>query len=91
MPNDDIAAQVPDNLKRNLDWYIEHQRELSAQYSGKVLLIFNQELIGVFTGMNEAWDSALEKYPPGTFTLQVCSPEPDSYTLMLFSPGFSVV
>jgi hypothetical protein len=88
-PGETEMGDVPDPLKRNLDWYIEHQNELAAKYNGKVLLIVDQLLVGAFNSMQDAYTAALKKYVPGSFTLQPCSPDPDSYTLMLFSPFYS--
>jgi hypothetical protein len=88
---DDGAMSVPDPLKKNLDWYIANQRELSAKHNGKVLLIVDQKLIGAFDSMNDAYTAALKTYTLGSFTLQPCSPDPDSYTLMLYSPAYSAI
>lgn len=85
------TIRVPDQLKKNLDWYIANQQELSAKYNGKVLLIVDQKLIGAFVSMEGAYQTALKSYAPGTFTLQPCSPDPDSYTLTLYSPAYSLV
>ncbi len=89
MAAENIGVSVPDQLKQNLDWYISHQQELSVQYSGRILLIVNQKLISVFDDLGSAWEKASQDFEPGTFTLQPCSPGPDSYTLMLFSPGYA--
>jgi hypothetical protein len=85
------ATSVPDPLRRNLEWYIANQAELSAKYNGKVLLIVDQKLIKAFDTMQEAYTEALKSFSPGTFSLQPCSPTADSYTLMLYSPFFSAV
>lgn len=79
-----------DPLKKNLDWYVEHQVDLAAKFNGKVLLIVNQELIGAFDSMEAAYTNAIKKYEIGNFTLQPCSPSADSYTLTLYNPRFSV-
>jgi hypothetical protein len=78
-------------LKANLDWYIANQPELAAKYNGKVLLIVDQELIGAFDSMQEAYSAATRSYALGTFTLQPCSPDPESYTLTLYSPAYSLI
>jgi hypothetical protein len=85
------SAGVPDPLKKNLDWYIANQKELSAKYNGKVLLIVEQSLIEAFNSMQDAYTAASKTYAPGTFTLQPCSPDPDSYTLTLYSPAYSIL
>ncbi|SPF43690.1 conserved hypothetical protein [Candidatus Sulfopaludibacter sp. SbA4] len=90
MPTD-AGINVPESLMKNLDWYIANQQELSAKYNGKILLIVDQALVQVFDDMGEAYTKALESYAPGTFTLQPCSPDADSYTLMLYSPVYTVI
>lgn len=82
---------VPDPLKKNLDWYIANQKELSTKYNGKILLIVDQELIEAFASMEEAFTTAQKSYALGTFTLQPCSPDSDSYTLTLYSPAYSLM
>ena len=85
-----LENDVPSHLKKNLDWYITNQRELSTKYNGKILLIVDQELINAFDTMEKAFAFAMGNYQPGTFTLQPCSPETDSYMVMLYSPAFRV-
>jgi hypothetical protein len=85
------GPSVPDPLKKDLDWYIENQRALSEKHNGKILLIVNQTLIDVFDSMEVAYAAAIKKYALGTFTLQPCSPDADSYTLTLFNPAYNIV
>lgn len=90
MPRED-TIRVPDPLKKNLDWYIANQLELSEKYNGKILLIVDQNLIEAFASMDRAYQTALKSYAPGTFTLQPCSSGPDSYTLTLYGPEYSLI
>lgn len=83
-------ASVPEALKKDLDWYIENQRELSEKYNGKILLIVNQHLIGAFDSMQDAYETAIKSYTLGTFTLQPCSSDSDSYTLTIYSPAYNI-
>jgi hypothetical protein len=85
------SPNAPAPLKRNLDWYIANQGELAAKYNGKVLLIVDEKVIKVFDDIAGAYIEAMKSYEPGTFTLQPCSPDPDSYTLMLYSPMYSAL
>lgn len=90
MPNPkNKPSDIPDSLKRNLEWYIANQKELAEKYNGKVLLIVDQQLVKAFNDMSEAYVEASKSYSVGTFTLQPCSPDAESYTLMLYSPMFS--
>ena len=91
MMSDPPVSSVPDPLKKNLDWYIENQQGLSEKYNGKVLLIVDQRLVRAFDNIGEAYTEALKSFTPGTFTLQPCSPDADSYTLMMYSPAYSVL
>ena len=84
-------GSVPDSLKKNLDWYIANQKDLSGKYDGKILLIVDQKLIGAFGSMDEAYVAATMDYTLGTFTLQPCSPDPDSFTLTLYSPAYGIL
>ena len=90
-PSKSPGENAPDSLKRNLEWYIANQEGLSAKYDGKVLLIVDQKLIAAFDSMGEAYTAALKTYAPGSFTLQPCSPGPESYTLVLYNPCYNVV
>jgi hypothetical protein len=85
-----IVPSVPDPLKKDLEWYIANQRKLSEKYNGKVLLIVNQHLIGAFGSMQEAYAAAIKDYALGSFSLQPCSPDSDSYTLTLHNPAFNL-
>ena len=90
-PADENAALgVPDQLKKNLEWYIENQQQLAKEYNGKVLLIVDQHLIDSFDSMEDAYEAAQKSYEPGTFTLQPCSPDSDSYTMTFYSPFYSL-
>jgi hypothetical protein len=89
-PSKSPGKSASDPLQKNLDWYIENQKELSAEHNGKVLLIVDQRLVAVFGSMAEAYTTAQKTYAPGTFTLQPCSPDPDSYTLTIYTPYYAV-
>lgn len=88
-PTNKNVGSVPEPFKKDLEWYIANQRELSEKYNGKILLIVDQKLIGAFDSIEEAYATAIRSYSLGTFTLQPCSPDPDSYTLTLYSPEYN--
>ena len=82
---------APDSQKKNLEWYIANQQELAKKYNGKILLIVDQKLVKAFDNMEQAYTEASKSYIAGTYTLQPCSPDSDSYTLMLYSPMYSIL
>ena len=79
-----------DPLKKNLEWYVQHQSDLVAKYNGKILLIVDQKLIGAFDTMAAAYTEAVKTREPGTFTLQPCAPGEGSYTLTLYNPRYRI-
>jgi hypothetical protein len=83
---DNGAMGPSDSLKKDLDWYIGNQKDLAAKYDGKVLLIFNQALIGVFDSFEDAYTEGAKRFEIGTFSLQPCSPDSDSYSLTIHTP-----
>jgi hypothetical protein len=90
MTNTSEKLGAPDSLKKNLEWYIANQQQLAGEYNGKILLIVDQELVKAYSDMAEAYTEASKSFTPGTFTLQPCSPDADSYTLTLYGPMYSL-
>lgn len=69
-----------ESLKKELEYYIAHQDELVKKYNGKVLVIKDQRVIGVYVDHLSALTETQKKFRPGTFMVQKCSPGPDDYT-----------
>lgn len=86
-----VDAKTQGSLSKNLDWYIANQEDLAAKHNGKVLLIVDQCLIEAFDDAGKAYAGGQSKYAAGTFTLQPCSPGPESYTLMIHNPAYGAV
>lgn len=70
---------------KELDYFIAHQHELVASYSGKILVLRGEEVIGAYASPLEAYNAAMELFPVGTFMLQPCEPGPDAYTVIINS------
>ena len=69
-------------LEKEFKYYLENQDELVKKYNGKVVVIKNSEVIGVFDTEIEAIDKTSEKEELGTFLVQKCEPGTDSYSQM---------
>ncbi|MDO9334589.1 MAG: hypothetical protein Q7T57_08735 [Dehalococcoidales bacterium] len=69
-----------DELKKEFQYYIEHQKELVQKYNGKCIVIKDHQVIGVFDSELEAVKKTSEKYELGTFLVQKCEPGKESYT-----------
>lgn len=63
-----------ENLQNEYDFYVEHRSELLEKYSGKVLAIKDQDVIGVYESELEALEKTSENFQIGTFLIQVCDP-----------------
>jgi hypothetical protein len=71
---------VTNNLSREFDYYLEHQKELVKQYKGKVIVLKNCKVLGAYDSAQEAIIETSKKHKIGTFLVQECSPGPRSYT-----------
>lgn len=69
-----------DELKKEFQYYIGHQKELVQKYNGKCIVIKDHQVIGVFDSELEAVKKTSEKYELGTFLVQKCEPGKESYT-----------
>jgi len=69
-----------DNLKKEFEYYLEHQEELVKKYNGKFIVIKGGKVIGEYDSPLEAVEKASEKYELGTFLVQKCEPGSESYT-----------
>ncbi len=67
-------------LEKEFEYYIENQDSFVEKYNGKILVIKNCELIGVFDSDLEAIEETSKKEELGTFLVQKCEPGSDSYT-----------
>ena len=68
---------------KELTFFIAHQDELVAKHRGKVLVIRGEQIEGAYESPLAAYQSALERFQPGTFMLQPCQPGPGAYTVTI--------
>lgn len=62
-------------LKKEFEYYRRNHQELVEEYDGKVIVIKDQRVIGVFSSEMEAIDEVSKTEPRGTFLVQECRPE----------------
>lgn len=65
-------------LKDEFQYYIDHQDELVQLYRGKVIVIKDGKVIGVYGSDMEAVTETSKVYEMGTFLVQKC--DPGAYT-----------
>ena len=67
-------------LKKEFQYYLDHQDELVKIYNGKVIVIKNCKVIGAYDNDLEAIEKTCETHELGTFLVQKCEPGNESYT-----------
>lgn len=68
-------------LKKEFQYYIDHQAELVKKYNGKYLVIKDEAVIGVYDSFEKAIEQSQQKgLIPGTYMVQKCAPGEESYT-----------
>lgn len=72
---------MPDKvLLREFEYFIAHQDQLAQQYDGRVLVIKDEAVIGVYDTELEAVRKTSEEHELGTFLVQRCAAGPECYT-----------
>ena len=72
-------------FEKELTFFIAHQDELVRKHRGKTLVIRGERVEGAYASPLEAYISAQEKFPVGTFMIQPCEPGPSAYTVIINS------
>lgn len=65
-------------LKKEFQYYLDHQEELVKKYNGKYVVIKNEEIIGVYDDDLEAVKETQKEHELGTFLVQKCESEKPS-------------
>lgn len=67
-------------LTKEFNFFIENQDDLVSKYSGKVVVIKNCEVIGVYDNELTAINQTKKIHAVGSFLVQVCKPGSDTFT-----------
>lgn len=67
-------------LENEFEYYLENQEELVRKYNGKILVIKDRSVVGVYDSEPEAIEAATKLYELGTFLVQKCEPGQESVT-----------
>ena len=76
------------NLEKEFKYFLDHQEELVEQYGGKLIVIKNQEVIGVCQTETEAFTETKKQHELGTFLIQECKLGAEVYTRTFHSRVF---
>ncbi|MBA7537739.1 hypothetical protein ES705_30008 [subsurface metagenome] len=72
-------------LEKEFKYYLKNQDELVKKYNGKVIVIKNKKVIGVYDSVAEAVHETSKNEPLGNFLVQKCTPGKKDYTVTLYS------
>jgi len=73
------------NLKKEFQYYLDHQAELVAQYEGKYVVLRDEKVIGVYDAELQAVQETAKIHALGTFLVQKCEPGQESYSYAFHS------
>lgn len=67
-------------LEKEFQYYLDNQDELLKKYSGKIIVIIGEEIIGEYDTEVDALVETRKNHELGTFLIQKCSPGNNDYT-----------
>ena len=67
-------------LEKEFAYYLAHKDELLKKFSGKYLVIKDENIIGAFNSEMEAYTETQKTHALGTFLIQPCVPGEESHT-----------
>lgn len=70
---DDYKLSNSNMLKEEFQYYLDNQEELVKKHDGKVLVIKDCKVVGIYLDEMSALFESEKKYTPGTFIIQRCS------------------
>lgn len=73
------------NLKKDFEYYLEHQTALVRKHGGKFIVIKDQSVIGAYDTELQAVQETAKTHPLGTFIVQKCEPGEESHSHVFHS------
>lgn len=67
-------------LEKEFKYYLDNQNELVSKFNGKYIVIIGDKVVGAYESTVEAYNKTKDKFQPGTFLIQRCSPGKSDYT-----------
>ena len=72
-------------LEKEFDFYVQNQNELVQKYNGKILVIKNQKILGVYDNEIDAINETSKTEEVGTFLVHKCEPGEQNYSATFYS------
>jgi ABC-type phosphate/phosphonate transport system ATPase subunit len=71
---------MPISLRDEFEHYVAHQADFVARYAGKVIVLKDKEVIGVYDDQLQALTETQKSHAIGTFLIQRVEPGAASHT-----------
>ena len=84
-----FVAQLSEEIRRELEAYRRMEEELLREHEGKVVLIKDGKLVGVYDSEEEAFRAALEKFGPVPVLIKRVRREGRPEEVLAFTLGLS--
>lgn len=65
-------------LEKEYKYYQKHQKEFLEKYKDKVLVIKDEDIIGIYDTEEQAYEESVSKHKLGTFLIQKCIPQEEA-------------
>ena len=62
-------------MDKEYKYYMDNQKKFLEKYSGKVIVIKDESVVGVYDDEPSAYQDAISKFELGTFLIQRCVSE----------------
>ena len=66
-------------LEKEFQYYLDNQDELVKKYSGRVVVIVGENVVGDYSNYEEAHFESKKKYELGTFLIQACAEKKEEF------------
>lgn len=81
---------MDERLERAYEFYLHNQEELVKKYLGKLIVIREEEVLGVYDSYSEAANATYPHYKRGTVLFQEVREDESENTVTFFSPHIVV-
>lgn len=70
-------------LEKEFDFFKTNQESLVKKYKGKILVIVQEEVAGIYENNLSAYLEAEKQHGLGNFLIQTCEDGPQAYTVII--------
>lgn len=75
-------------MSEDFVWFVEHYDELKNKYGNSYIVIKNKEILGIYETYADGVNNTLKNEELGTFIVQECNLEYESYYCSIASMNF---